>query len=198
MQDLLKTTKTLIWLTALTGVAYPLLILGIAQIAMPKSAGGSLIYKDGKPIGSELIAQNFQNNSYFWPRPSAIDYNPMKSGGSNLSPTSRTLKEIIEKRKKGLSASHSSDWLFIPSDLLFASGSGLDPHISPEAAYYQVVRVAKARNLTDQQEELYNLIDRMTIRKPYKLFGKSCVNVLLLNLALDQTFMPSTIQKFEL
>lgn len=166
--------KVFIFMTLLTGVIYPLIITGIAQITMSKAANGSLLVKDNKIIGSKLIAQNTTSDRFFWPRPSAIDYDPLKpSGGSNLGPTSQKLKEAVEQRQQ----KYGKD---APSDLLYASGSGLDPHISIKAAYYQIPRVAKARSI--DEKELKNLID--SHREGFLDLGY--VNVLLLNQALEE------------
>lgn len=167
--------KMLAVMTVILGFIYPLLITLIAQVAMPKQAGGSLIKREDKVIGSELIAQNFKGNSYFWPRPSAVDFDPMKpAGGSNLGPTSQKLKDIVEERIKKFD-------LHPPAELIYASGSGLDPHISLQTAYYQAERVAKSRSITVIQ--LRTLIDSLAEGLEAKY-----VNVLLLNLSLDQQF----------
>lgn len=171
--------KTFVFMSLLTGVVYPLFITFFAQLAMPKLAGGNLLQIDNQIIGSLLISQNITQESYFWSRPSAIDYNPMKpSGGSNLGPTSKKLKEVIEERmrKIGFDA---------PSELLYASGSGLDPHISLEAAYFQISRIAKARRM--QEKDLINLIDSLAEGRQLGFLGSSYVNVLQLNKALDNT-----------
>lgn len=166
--------RMLISMIVLTGLIYPLLMTLIAKVIMPKQANGSLIHVDNKIIGSELIAQNFKGQAYFWPRPSAVDFDPMKpAGGSNLGPTSQKLKEIVEERIKRLG-------LHPPAELVYASGSGLDPHISLQTAYYQIERVLKARSIA-HPEQLHSLIDSLA-----EGFQKNYVNVLLLNQALDQ------------
>lgn len=170
--------RLFLWMVLLTGIVYPLLITAIAMMAFKHKSEGDFISIDGKLIGSRLIAQKFQSEKYFWPRPSSIDYNPLPSGGSNLGPTSAALKKAVEERKSALGKVHSGD---VPSELLFASGSGLDPHISTPTAYYQIERISKARGLN--KELLKKLIDH---HMEGRLFGVPCVNVLELNLALDK------------
>lgn len=175
MQPARTALRMLVVMIVLLGLIYPLFMTFIAQITMPKQAGGSLIRQGNKVIGSELIAQNFKGEAYFWPRPSAVDFDPIRpAGGSNLGPTSRKLKEAVEDRIKKFDS-------LPPAELVYASGSGLDPHISLDTAYYQTGRVAKMRSITDAQ--LRNLIDPLAQGLETKY-----VNVLLLNLALDQQF----------
>lgn len=179
-----------LWLMLLTGIIYPLIITGIAQLAMRQSANGDFLEVNGKIVGSSLIAQKFQNEKYFWPRPSAIDYNPLPSGGSNLGPTSAALKKAVEERKAALlKASGGTDVSKIPSELLYASGSGLDPHISPSTAYFQIDRIMKARGITSR-EPLEKLIQKHTKERFLGFIGEPCTNVLQLNLALDQAQHP--------
>jgi K+-transporting ATPase ATPase C chain len=174
-------------MTVLTGVIYPFFITGVAQLAFPAKANGSLIMKDGKIIGSELIGQKFDSSIYFWSRPSAIDYNPIPSGASNLGPTSDNLKKQVAERRKLFAANNSiADTSAIPKEMLFASASGLDPHISPEAALLQLKRVAMARNLNEKQKQkVQQLIKNKTEEPQFLLFGESRINVFELNLALD-------------
>jgi potassium-transporting ATPase KdpC subunit len=181
--------KVFIAIALLTGCIYPLLITEIATIAMPHQANGSLIFHNGQLRGSKLIAQPFIGEKYFWPRPSVMDYNALRSYGSNLGPTSRKLQELVRQRaQKYLNA--SSDNQSIPVELLYASGSGLDPHISVKAVHFQLERVARARSLNAQdQEKLRELIHQFIEGQP-ELLGPRHVNVLLLNIALDQTFSP--------
>ena len=175
-----------IWMTVLTGIIYQLCITLIAQLTMPKKANGSLLLVDDKTIGSTLLAQKFETDRYFWPRPSAVDYNPLPSGGSNLGPTSATLKELVRAREDKLKNSHRSAQS-VPSELLFASGSGLDPHISPITAIYQVERNVKARKLDETgKQKIMELIANMTTARQFGFLGTSYVNVLELNHALDQ------------
>jgi K+-transporting ATPase ATPase C chain len=182
-----QSLKLLLFMTLLTGVIYPLGITLLGKIIFPKKAGGSIIVKGKKFLGSALIAQKFEKPIYFWPRPSSIDFNPIPSGATNFGPTSADLKKQIEDRRKNLSATsgNAADEI-IPQDLLTASGSGLDPHISPEAAAFQVVRVAKARNMgANGEKKLLSLIDSLTEKRDFGVLGEPRVNVFHLNLALD-------------
>jgi K+-transporting ATPase ATPase C chain len=179
--------KFLLFMTVLTGVIYPVFMTGVAQIVFPANANGSLVMKDGKIIGSELIGQKFDSSIYFWPRPSAIDYNPIPSGASNLGPTSDKLKkQVAERRKLFVTNNSILDTSAIPKEMLFASASGLDPHISPEAALLQLKRVAMARNLNEtQKQKVEQLIKNKTQEPQFFLFGEPRINVFELNLALD-------------
>jgi potassium-transporting ATPase KdpC subunit len=179
--------KFLLIMTILTGVIYPFFITGVAQLVFPMKANGSLVKKGDKIIGSELIGQKFDSSIYFWSRPSAIDYNPIPSGASNLGPTSDKLKKQVEERRKLFATNNSiADTSAIPKEMLFASGSGLDPHISPEAALLQLNRVAKARNLNEtQKQKVEQLIKNKTEEPQFFLFGEPRINVFELNLALD-------------
>lgn len=188
MKNIWSNFKIFLWLTLITGVAYPLFITLMAQFTMKAQADGSILYVNGRPIGAQLIGQKFENERYFWPRPSAIDYNPMPSGGSNLGPSSQKLKEVIEARKKVLFTAHESKAYYIPSELLFASGSGIDPHLSPAGAYYQIERIAKARNIEHDQDKIKKLVDGLIIKRALGFLGNPHINVLILNLALDQEF----------
>ena len=174
-------------MTILTGILYPLLMTGLAQFAFPAKANGSLIWKDGKIAGSELIGQKFDSSIYFWPRPSAIDYNPVPSGGSNLGPGSEKLSELVsERREYFMLKNFLDDTTTIPKEMIFASGSGLDPHISPEAALLQSERVARSRNFTaDQKKQLLQLIYNKTEEPQFSLLGERRINVFVLNLELD-------------
>lgn len=176
--------RAFLWLTFVTGICYPLLITGISQLIMPKQANGSLIQIDGKTVGSELIGQKFSSDKYFWGRPSASDYNALPGKASNLGPTSAVLKKEIESRKKVLQQNFGKNDN-IPPDLLFASGSGLDPEITPEAAKYQLARIAKARGVSEN--ELEKLIEHNTTKRTFSILGNNRINVLKLNLALDET-----------
>ena len=179
--------KFLLIMTVLTGVIYPFFMTGVAQLAFPAKANGSLVKAGGKNIGSELIGQKFDSSIYFWSRPSAIDYNPIPSGASNLGPTSDELKKQVAERRRLFAVNNSiTDTSAIPKEMLFASASGLDPHISPEAALLQLKRVAMARNLNETQiQKVQQLIKNKTEEPQFFLFGERRINVFELNLALD-------------
>jgi potassium-transporting ATPase KdpC subunit len=180
--------KFLAVMTFLLGIIYPFFMTGVAQITFPSEANGSLIMKDGKIIGSELIGQKFDSSIYFWSRPSAIDYNPIPSCGSNFGPTSEKLKKQVSDRRVLFADSNLiSDTLSIPKEMIFASASGLDPHISPEAALMQVERIANARNFSsDQKQHLQKLVGELTEAQQLRCLGEKRINVLLLNLELDK------------
>jgi K+-transporting ATPase ATPase C chain len=175
-----------IFLWIATGVVYPAIVTIIGQLAFPKPAGGSLIRKaDGTVIGSTLIGQPFSNPKYFWPRPSAtadFPYNPMASGGSNLGPTNPALLKEVTQRVKYLQDAGMPGP--VPSDLALSSGSGLDPHIGPEAAFLQIPRVAGVRQVGE--EKLRRLVQEHTEGRQWGFLGDPRVNVLTLNLALDE------------
>ena len=178
-------------LTILTGVAYPLAVTGIAQLLFPHEANGSLIYKDGKPIGSTLIGQPFDDPRYFWGRPSAtapFPYNAAASSGSNLGPINPALTEAVKTRVAVLRAADPGNDAPVPVDLVTASGSGLDPHISPAAAEYQVRRVARARGR--QEAFVRTVVSQHTAERQLGVLGERRVNVLALNLALDAPDKP--------
>ena len=188
MKTLIRPAVTLfVLLSIITGLFYPLLVTGIGQALFPKQAAGSLIERDGKLIGSRLIGQNFTDPKYFWGRLSATapqPYNAAASGGSNLGPLNPALKDAVESRVKALRAADPSNTQPVPVDLVTASASGLDPHISSAAAEYQVARVARARGLAP--EIVRNLVIQHTEDRQWGIFGEPRVNVLELNLALDQ------------
>jgi len=176
----------LLLLTLVTGVAYPLLVTGIAQAVFPSQAQGSLIVKDGHVVGSRLIGQPFDDPKYFWSRPSATSPfgdNAGSSSGSNLSPTNPDLVKAVQGRVDALRAADPASTTPVPVDLVTASGSGLDPHISPAAALYQAPRVARARKLAP--ETVRALIERHTEGRFLGFLGEPRVNVLALNMALD-------------
>ena len=171
-------------LTIITGVIYPLIVTGLAQILFPHQANGSLIVMDGKTYGSELIGQQFDDPKYFWGRPSAAGYNAAASSGSNYGPMNPSLEEVVQARIDALHAADPNNPLPIPVDLVTASASGLDPHISVASALFQVNRVASARGLSEA--EVTSLVEKSTEGRQFGLFGEPRVNVLLLNLALDE------------
>ncbi len=187
MKTLIRPALTLfILLSLITGLIYPLLVTGIGQALFPKQAAGSLIERDGKRVGSRLIGQNFTDPKYFWGRPSATGpypNNAAASSGSNLGPLNPALKEAVESRVKALRDADPGNAAPVPVDLVTASASGLDPHISPAAADYQVTRVARARGLAP--ETVRNLVVQQTEDRQWGIFGEPRVNVLELNLALD-------------
>jgi K+-transporting ATPase ATPase C chain len=171
--------KFLLVMTVLTGIIYPFIMTGVAQFIFPAKANGSLVMKNGKIAGSELIGQKFDSSIYFWSRPSVIDYNPLPSGASNLGPTSERSKLFATNNSITLTSA-------IPKEMIFASASGLDPHISPEAALLQLNRVVKARNLNElQKQKVQQLIKTKTEGPEFYLFGEPRINVFELNLALD-------------
>lgn len=170
-------------LTIITGVIYPLVITGIAQVVFPHQANGSIIMVDGKAVGSELIGQQFVDPKYFWGRLSAAGYNAASSSGSNYGPMNQALLDTVQARIDALHAADPDNTLPIPADLVTASGSGLDPHISVAAALYQVPRVAAARGLTEAEVQL--LVEKYTEGRQFGFLGELRVNVLTLNLALD-------------
>ena len=182
-QQLRPAITLLALLTIITGVIYPLTVTGLAQVLFPHQADGSLIVIDGKTYGSELIGQQFDDPKYFWGRPSAAGYNAAASSGSNLGPMNPSLEEAVQARMDALQAADPSNPLPIPVDLVTASASGLDPHISVAAALYQVSRVATARGLGEAQ--VTSLVEEYTEGRQFGIFGEPRVNVLMLNLALD-------------
>lgn len=173
-------------LTALVGVAYPLIVTGLADLLFPRQAAGSLLLRNGRAVGSALIGQPFSEARYFWGRPSAASpfaYNAALSGGSNLGPTNPELAAQVKARIEALREADPAQSASVPVDLVTASASGLDPDISPAAALYQVPRVARARNLSEAQ--VRGLVDEHVTGRTLGLFGEPTVNVLELNLALD-------------
>ncbi|HJV93111.1 MAG TPA: potassium-transporting ATPase subunit KdpC [Azonexus sp.] len=187
MKTLLRPAVSLfVLLTAITGVAYPLAVTGLAKLAFPEAADGSLIVKNGKAVGSRLIGQNFSDPKYFWGRPSAtgpMPYNASASSGSNQGPLNPALSDAVKGRIEALKAADPDNKLPIPADLVTASASGLDPEISPAAADYQIARVARTRKLA--AEAVRALVAKNTEGRQWGVFGEPRVNVLQLNIALD-------------
>ena len=187
MKNILRPTLVLFFaLSLLTGVAYPLLVTGLAQSLFPAQAHGSLIVRDGKAVGSILIGQRFADPGHFWGRPSAtgpMANNAAASGGSNLGPMNPALSDAVTTRVAALRAADPTNTAAVPVDLVTTSASGLDPHISLAAAQYQLGRVAKARQLSSQVVQ--GLIDQATERPVLGVLGEPVVNVLQLNLALE-------------
>ncbi|MDD5248961.1 MAG: potassium-transporting ATPase subunit KdpC [Rhodocyclaceae bacterium] len=188
MKELIRPAVSLfVLLSVVTGIAYPLLTTALVAPIFRDEAAGSLVVRDGRPVGSSLIGQNFAAPKYFWGRPSATapqPYNAAASGGSNLGPLNPALAAAVKARVDALKTADPGNPLAIPADLVTASASGLDPHISPAAAHYQAARVAAARHLPEQT--LNALIDAHTQDRQWGLFGEPRVNVLELNLALDE------------
>lgn len=184
MKNIIAAVRVFLVLTVITGIAYPIGITLISRLAFPALASGSVLTKGDKPIGSELLAQEFTSPKYFWTRPSAGGFATVSSGVSNLGPTSAALRELIATRRKALQEAHDlPDNAAVPDELVTASGSGLDPHLSPDGARFQAKRVAKARQLPDNK--VIELIAAHTEPPQFGIFGEARVNVLKLNLALD-------------
>jgi len=187
-KQLIISVKVFVLIVVITGIFYPLIITGVAQIFFPYKANGSLVIQNDKVIGSELMGQQFNSMAYFWSRPSANSYNTLPSAGSNLGPTSAKLMQQMNERKQNFirlnSVSASTE---IPSEMIFASASGLDPHISRAAAILQVDRIVKYRRFSDEQRKrVTDLITKLTEAPQFHLFGKERINVFLLNLSLDK------------
>ncbi|KAB2970212.1 potassium-transporting ATPase subunit C [Zoogloea sp.] len=187
MKSLLRPALSVfVLLSAITGLAYPLAVTGLAGAVFPEQAAGSLIFKDGKPVGSRLIGQPFSDPGHFWGRPSATapqPYNAAASSGSNQGPLNPALEDAVKGRIAALRAADPGNGAPIPADLVTASGSGLDPHISPAAALWQLGRVARNRGLPEAQVRA--LVDANTEGRQWGFLGETRVNVLALNLALD-------------
>ena len=185
MKQLVIAIKAAIVLTLLTGVAYPLLVTGLARVFFPRQADGSMVQANGRMVGSALIGQNFTKPEYFHGRPSASNYDGLASGGSSFGPTNQKLADRVQADLKAFRAANPTFAGPVPADLLTASGSGLDPDLSPESARAQAARVASARGMDPAAVE--RLIAANTEGRQFGLLGEPRVNVLQLNLALDQT-----------
>jgi K+-transporting ATPase ATPase C chain len=186
LKELKPAFLMLLVLSIVTGAGYPALVTGLAQLLFKSQANGSLIVRDGKVVGSELIGQPFSDPKYFWSRPSAtapMPYNAASSAGSNLGPTNPALEEAVKARIAALQAADPTQTEAIPVDLVTASGSGLDPHISSAAAQWQAPRIARLRGLSI--DAVRQLIDTHTEGRQFGFLGEPRVNVLLLNLVLD-------------
>jgi K+-transporting ATPase ATPase C chain len=187
-RQMLPALRMTLVLTVLTGLIYPGLVTGLCQMLFPKQADGSLIYKDGKVIGSTLIGQNFTKPEYFQPRPSSAGngYDATASSGSNLGPTSQKLVDRVTASADKFHKDNPNFTGTIPADLLTASGSGLDPHLSPESADAQVDRIARARGASTQ--DVRTLVAQLTESRDLGFLGEPRVNVLKLNQALDEKY----------
>ena len=187
---ILQSVKQLILWSVVTGAVYPLVVTVLCQVMFHDQANGSLVMRDGKLIGSALLAQQFQGSNYFWPRPSACTYGSSPGGivassGSNLGPTSGALQTNVNNNASAfISGNNLPTNTAVPADMVFASASGLDPHISPESARLQIARVAASRGLS--QDKVKDLVEKFVEPPQWGFLGQSRVNVLLLNVALDQ------------
>ena len=184
MKLFIQSIRQIIVWTILVGVAYPLIMTGVAQLLFRHQANGSLIERNGAVVGSELLAQQFTGEKYFWPRPSAGSYATVPSGASNLGPTSQALQSNVTANATAFRTGNklAAD-APVPADMVFTSASGLDPHISPESARLQVARVAAARGITEDQ--IKTLVEKFVEPPQWGVFGEPRVNVLELNVALD-------------
>lgn len=186
-KSILSGLKILLVFTLLTGIVYPLMITGIAQAVFPRQSNGSIVSFGQKACGSELLGQEFKSERYFWSRPSACSYGTLPSGASNWGPTSDTLRKTIEKRRESfIIANHLPLNTVVPNEMLTASGSGLDPHISPESATLQIERITSARHFSpSQSQQLRKLVASHIEQLQFGCLGEKRVNVLALNHDLD-------------
>jgi K+-transporting ATPase ATPase C chain len=190
---LLRSSLYVVVTTVLFGVAYPALVTLVAQLVWPEKANGSYVSRDGKVVGSALIGQNFQRPEYLHPRPSAAGkdgYDGLASGGRNKGPTDAGLAQSVAEAVKAARADRPADSLPVPPDLVTASGSGLDPHLSPDAAFWQAARIAKSRGVAE--ERVLEVIRRHVEPRTLGILGEPRVNVLLTNLDLDRTLSGRT------
>ncbi len=187
MKTIIISLKIFLFFTILTGIIYPLFITGIAQVVFPSKANGSLIIEGNKVTGSKLIGQQFDSVIYFTSRPSANAYSPLPSGGSNFGLTNLKLKNLVtERRNRFIGFNQLDSLIIVPSEMLFASGSGLDPHISPDAALLQAERISTARHFDQiQKDKLLQSINRLTENPQFYCLGEDRINVLILNLELN-------------
>jgi K+-transporting ATPase ATPase C chain len=187
-KNLIISLKLLLYLTIITGVIYPVLMTIISNAVFPNQSAGSMIEEQGKVLGSELIGQSFDSAIYFTPRPSAISYNPAPSGGTNQGPINAVLKDSVEQRRKRyIEVNGLTEGTHVPEDALFASASGVDPHISVENANLQLNRIAKSRNFDENKRtELKELINRLIEKPQFGILGEERINVLKLNIQLDK------------
>lgn len=187
-KNLIISLKLLLYLTIITGIIYPVLMTIISNAVFPNKCAGSMIEGKEKVLGSELIGQSFDNAIYFSPRPSAISYNPVPSGGTNQGPTNALLKDSVEQRRKRyIETNFLPEGTHVPEDAIFASASGVDPHISVENATLQLNRIIKSRNFDEnKQTELKELINRLIEKPQFGILGEERINVLKLNIQLDK------------
>lgn len=188
MKTFLIALRLFLVMTLLTGVIYPLAVTGIGQGLFAHQANGSVLKgAQNQARGSELLAQKFDSTIYFQARPSACDYGTVASGASNKGPTSEALQKVVQERRAAFRTSNSlASTQNVPAEMAFASASGLDPHISPEAARMQIARVSKARGLDEKRTQaLQNLVERLVEQPQFGIFGNTRVNVLKLNMAVD-------------
>ena len=188
MKSLKTSLKIFLFFTILTGVIYPLIVTGVGQVLFHDKANGSILKQDGKAIGSLLIGQQFESVKYFSSRPSTTNYQTLPSGASNYGITNKKLFNLVTERKSQfLAVNQLDEQTIVPSEMLFASGSGLDPHISPKAALLQVDRIVKSRQFDyNQKQQLLQSISGLTQSPQYLILGEQRINVLLLNLKLDE------------
>lgn len=181
-----KSLRLFIWFVLITGIVYPLMITAFAYLAFNHKANGQMVLVKDKVVGSKLIGQRFSSDKYFWGRPSTIDYNPLPSGASNLGPISAELKKTVKERREHALEKSGNEGI-VPTELIYASGSGLDPHISPVTARYQIDRIVKARGWDPEEgrQKLLDLIVQHREGRKWGFFGTPVVNVLMLNIALD-------------
>lgn len=187
MKSIYQAGALLIVLTIISGVLYPVAVTGIGQLFFAEKVNGSLIKSNNEIVGSALIGQKFTQPKYFWSRPSASSYNAVPSSATNLGPTSADLAKVIEKRRNDFAEVHAVPTSQVPLDMLTTSASGLDPHITLEAAQMQVKRIAHARGLDEKEQGVVDqLINRSLENPQLSIFGEQRVNVLSLNLGLDE------------